>query len=176
LTDTGIEGGLVYAFAAALRDAIERDGGATLTLDLRPDWSEDRLRQALERPRGSRSLSSHVERATGLRGAAAALPREVLGPEAAADPARLARAIKALPVRLSAPRPLAEAISTAGGVRFEDLDDALMAVAAPGVFVAGEMLDWEAPTGGYLLTGCLATGRMAGSGAAAWLRSTQRRP
>ncbi len=175
VTATGVEGGVVYAFSAALRDAIARDGAATLVLDLRPDWSEERLRQALARPRGSRSASSHIDRATGLRGAAAALPREVLGPDVLADPGRLSKAFKALPLRLTAPRPVAEAISTAGGVRFEELDENLMVSAWPGLFVAGEMLDWEAPTGGYLLTGCLATGRMAGQGAAAWLRSHLRR-
>jgi uncharacterized flavoprotein (TIGR03862 family) len=169
VTETGIEGGLAYAFSSRLRNLIRADGAAVLTLDLRPDWSIGRLRDALARPHGSRSLSSHIERATGLKGAAAGLLREVLGADALADAAGLAAAVKALPLRLLAPRPVAEAISTAGGVRFQDLDDGLMVKARPGLFVAGEMLDWEAPTGGYLLTGCMATGHTAGSAAAAWL-------
>ncbi len=170
LTETGVEGGAVYALSAALRDAIARDGGATLVLDLKPDWSEERLRLELARPHGSRSLSSHLARAVGLHGAAAALVREVLPRQAVADPAALAAALNGLPLRLTAPRPLAEAISTAGGLRFADLDDGLMLRALPGVFAAGEMLDWEAPTGGYLLTACLATGRTAGAAAAAWAK------
>lgn len=169
LTETGIEGGAVYALSAALRDAIERDGTAELRLDLRPDWSAERLAQALAKPRGSRSATTQLERATGLKGAAAGLLREVLGPEWMADAARLTGAIKALPLRLLRPRPLAEAISTAGGVPFEALDEGLMLKALPGVFLAGEMLDWEAPTGGYLLTACFATGRAAGLGAARYL-------
>jgi len=168
LTETGIEGGAVYALSAALRDAILRDGAAVLDLDLKPDWSEERLRQALARPCGSRSLSSQLGRTIGLHGAAAALVREVLPPQTVADPAALAAALKRLPLRLAAPRPLAEAISTAGGLRFADLGGGLMLKALPGVFAAGEMLDWEAPTGGYLLTACLATGRAAGAAAAAW--------
>ncbi len=169
LTATGIEGSPVYALSAALRDAIARDGRAVPELDIKPDWSAERLARELARPRGSRSVSSHLSRATGLHGAAAALVREVLPPATlVADPARLAAELKRLPLPLAAPRPLAEAISTAGGVRFADLDDWLMLAALPGVFAAGEMLDWEAPTGGYLLTACFATGRAAGSGAAAW--------
>mgnify|MGYP000933602645 FL=1 len=118
-------------------------------------------------PRGSRSLSSHLQSRVGLAGVKAGLLREVLGPEH--DPAKLAAAIKALPLRLLAPRPLDEAISTAGGVRFEELDDHLMLRNLPGVFCAGEMLDWEAPTGGYLLTACFVSGRAAGLGAREWL-------
>ncbi|HSV29067.1 MAG TPA: TIGR03862 family flavoprotein [Candidatus Omnitrophota bacterium] len=166
VTETGIEGGLVYALSAPIRDAIARDGAAVARLDLKPDWSEQRLRDALAKPRGSRSLSSHLERAAAIKGVAAALLREILPPADLADPARLAAAIKALPLRLTAPRPLAEAISTAGGVRFEDVDESLMLRALPGVYVTGEMLDWEAPTGGYLLTACFALGRKAGLAAA----------
>ncbi|MGE5547537.1 MAG: TIGR03862 family flavoprotein [Solirubrobacterales bacterium] len=171
LTDTGIEGGLVYALSAALRDAIERDGKAGPLLDLKPDWDQARLAAALAAPRGSRSLSTHLERTIGLKGAAAGLVRELVSPEVLADPQRLAAALKAVPVPLAAPRPIAEAISSAGGIPFEELDDGLMLRRLPGVFAAGEMLDWEAPTGGYLLTGCLALGRAAGQGAARWLRA-----
>ena len=169
VTSTGIEGGVVYALSAPLRDAIERDGTATLELDLAPDRDEARLFEELSRPRGSRSLASHVQSRTGLKGVKMGLVREVLAPEEAAQPRRLAATIKRLPVKLVAPRPLVEAISSAGGVAFEALDDRLMLRAMPGVFCAGEMLDWEAPTGGYLLTACFATGRAAGSGVAAWL-------
>ena len=169
VTSTGIEGGLVYALSARLRDAIERDGRASLDLDLAPGWDEARLRDALSRPRGSRSVSSHVQSRTGLKGVKMGLLREVLAPEAVADPQRLAATIKRLSLKLSRPRPLAEAISSAGGVPFEALDARLMLKALPGVFCAGEMLDWEAPTGGYLLTACFATGRAAGRGAAEWL-------
>ncbi|MGE5478016.1 MAG: TIGR03862 family flavoprotein [Bacteroidales bacterium] len=166
ITAHGIEGGAVYALSAALRDACP---GAVLTLDLKPDWGMDKLVAALAKPRGSRSLSHHLERTIGLKGVAAGLLRELAQPlpEGAAA---LAAAIKALPLRLRAPRPLAEAISTAGGIAFDAVDDGLMLKALPGVFVAGEMLDWEAPTGGYLLTGCFATGRLAGLSAVSWLK------
>ncbi|CAA7622459.1 Flavoprotein [Magnetospirillum sp. UT-4] len=169
VTRTGIEGGAVYALSAALRDAIAASHGATLNVDLRPDWDLARLQAALARPRGSRSLSTHLERTAGLRGAAAGLLREVLDADTLAAPWRLAAAVKALPLRLLRPRPLAEAISTAGGVDFAELDDGLMLHRLPGTFVAGEMLDWEAPTGGYLLTASLATGRRAGLAAAKWM-------
>lgn len=164
LTETGIEGGLVYALSAPIRDAIARDGKAVVHLDLKPDWSVEKLEQALARPRGSRSLSNHLDRSIGLKGAPAALLREV------GDLSNLAPTIKALPITLNAPRPIAEAISTAGGVRFEDVDANLMLNSMPGVFVAGEMLDWEAPTGGYLLTACFALGHRAGLGVAEWIR------
>jgi hypothetical protein len=162
VTDWGIEGGLVYAFAAEIRD-----GGLAVELDLCPDRTEEALAQALSKPRGSRTLSDHLERQTGLKAATAGLLREV-GP-LPPDAAGLARLIKRFPLKLSGPRPLEEAISTAGGVRLDQMDAALMA--RPGLFLAGEMLDWEAPTGGYLLTACLATGRWAGMGAAQWLGS-----
>lgn len=165
ITTHGVEGSAVYALSAPLRDACP---GAVLTLDLKPDWSLDKLAAALARPRGSRSLSHHLERTAGIRGVAAGLLRELAHP-LPDGPAALAQTIKALPLPLMRPRPLAEAISAAGGVRFDALDDGLMARARPGLFLAGEMLDWEAPTGGYLLTGCLATGRVAGRAAAAWL-------
>ncbi|HST45176.1 MAG TPA: TIGR03862 family flavoprotein [Luteimonas sp.] len=170
VTATGIEGSLVYALAAPLREAIAREGSASLELDLAPDHPLPALVAALAAPRGHRSLSDHVRRRAGLTGAKVGLLYEVLGREAMDHPDTLATAIKRLPLRLRAPRPLAEAISTAGGVCLEGLDDTLMLAARPGTFVAGEMLDWEAPTGGYLLTACFASGRRAGLGAAAWLQ------
>ncbi|HEV2238776.1 MAG TPA: NAD(P)/FAD-dependent oxidoreductase, partial [Ktedonobacterales bacterium] len=132
-----------------------------------------RLTEDLAKPRGSQSAANHLRKQAGIEGAKAGLLREVLG-KALPPPAVLAAVIKDLPLRLTATRPLDEAISTAGGVRFESLDGYLMLKSAPGVFCAGEMLDWEAPTGGYLLTACFATGRAAGLGAAAWLREAGR--
>ena len=161
----GIEGSLVYALSADLRDAIDRDGQAVLTLDLAPGRDEAALRDALARPRKGRSLGEHLRRQTGVHGVKAALLHEVLGVPLPDDPARIAAAIKALPLRLLAPRPIEEAISTAGGVRLEALDAGLMLRERPGTFLAGEMLDWEAPTGGYLLTACFASGLLAGRAA-----------
>ena len=171
LTDTGIEGSLVYAFSAALRDAIARDGRAVPTLDLLPDLPPARIDAELRRPRGTRSLATHLKSRLGLGGLKLALLHECLGADGLADPDRLGPALKALPLALAAARPLDEAISTAGGVAFDGLDGAGMLRARPGVFCAGEMLDWEAPTGGYLLTAAMATGRLAGAGAAAWVRA-----
>ena len=170
ITAHGVEGGLIYAFSAPLRDAIERDGQATLWLDLLPDRTADEVLAATSYPRGARSLSSHLQSRLGLKGLKIALLHECLTREEMTNAARLATAIKALPVTLIAPRPLDEAISSAGGVCFAALNDHLMLRDLPGVFCAGEMLDWEAPTGGYLLTACLATGRTAGLGAADILR------
>jgi len=170
LTETGIEGSLVYALSAPLREAIERDGTASLVLDLAPGRDAQRLQQDLARPRNGRSLSEHLRRHAGIEGVKAALLYEVLGKDAGSDLARLAATIKRLPLVLQRARPIAEAISSAGGVRLEGVDAALMLRALPGVFVAGEMLDWEAPTGGYLLTACFASGWRAGHGAVAWLR------
>lgn len=169
VTETGVEGGLIYAFSAFLRETIERTGTATLHLDLAPGRDEARLADALARPRGKESTANMLRKRAGLEGVKAGLLRE-LAPDAFGDPARLAATIKNLPMPLLAPRPLEEAISSAGGVSFDSLDDTLMARAVPGLFCAGEMLDWEAPTGGYLLTGCIATGRAAGLGALSWLR------
>ncbi|GAA4410253.1 TIGR03862 family flavoprotein [Quisquiliibacterium transsilvanicum] len=169
VTSTGIEGSLVYAFSAMLRDRIEASGSAVLHLDLAPDRSEERLREALSRPRGGRSLSNHLRVRAGLEGVKAALLRELLDEGTLGDPDRLAPAIKRLPLRLVAARPVAEAISSAGGVPFAELDAGLMLRRLPGVFCAGEMLDWEAPTGGYLITAVFASGLAAGRGAAAWL-------
>ena len=150
---------------------VQRDGEAVLTLDLVPARTLDRLQQDLAKPRGKRSLSEHLRRQAGIDGAKAALLFEVLDRSAWQDPARVAATLKRLPLRLLRARPMAETISTAGGVRLQALDDALMVRDCPGVFVAGEMLDWEAPTGGYLLTACFASGKCAGDGAAAWLRA-----
>jgi uncharacterized flavoprotein (TIGR03862 family) len=168
LTDTGIEGSLVYAFAQRLRDRIAAAGSATLHIDLLPAHGGPQVLAETQRPRGPRSLSTHLKSRLGIQGIKMGLLHELLQPEALADPARLAEAIKALPLTLAAPRPLAEAISTAGGVPFEALDGRGMLRALPGVFCAGEMLDWEAPTGGYLLSACLATGRAAGHGVLGW--------
>ena len=169
LSAYGIEGSLVYAASAALRDAIERNGSATLTLDLLPGFDAERVAREVAHPRGSRSLSSHLASRLKLAGAKVALLHELLPREALADPVRLAAAIKALPLTVTAPRPIDEAISTAGGVTLEALDEQLMLRARPGVFCAGEMLDWEAPTGGYLLQASMASGRVAGQGAAQWV-------
>ena len=165
----GVEGSLIYAFSRALRESIEANGSAHFTLDLAPGRDAQAVAEAVAHPRGSRSLSSHLQSRLGLTGVKAALLYEVLEKSALQDPAALARAIKALPLTVHATLPLAEAISSAGGVDFTALDDDLMIRAMPGVFVAGEMLDWEAPTGGYLLTACLATGRLAGLGTVAHL-------
>jgi len=171
VTATGVEGSLIYAASALLRDAIEARGEATLHLDLLPDRTAEQVRAAVLHPRGARSVASHLKGRLGLQGVKTALLHEQLGREGVHDGARLAAAIKALPLTLAAARPLAEAISTAGGVRFDGLDAGLMLRRLPGVFCAGEMLDWEAPTGGYLLTACMATGRAAGQGAGRWIEA-----
>jgi len=170
ITEHGIEGGLIYALSAGLRDEIERGGQAIMHLDLLPDWTAERVEKEVAHPRGSRSLSSHLQSRLGLKGAKANLLREALSAEQMHDPALLARTIKALPLRLIAVRPLNEAISSAGGIAFEALDANLMLNKLPGVFCAGEMLDWEAPTGGYLLSACFASGHAAGKGALNWLK------
>lgn len=170
LTETGIEGSVVYAIAPDLREAIERDGRARLELDLAPGRDLARLVTALSRPRKGRSIGEHLRRATGIAGAKAALVFEALDAAARNDPAQLAAAIHRLPLVLQRARPVAETISSAGGVSLETLDASLMLKVLPGVFCAGEMLDWEAPTGGYLLTACFASGRRAAKGAAAWLQ------
>ncbi len=218
LTDGGVEGSLIYALATPLRDAISRHGRATLVLDLLPSHSAEQVLAETLRPRGPRSLATHLKSRLGISGLKLALLHEVLGAQANValplclipagdrartksspedcsspgeghptclpdggrprpalgrssgmhDPVQLAAALKAMPLVLAAARPLAEAISTAGGVAFEALDEHAMFLALPGVFCAGEMLDWEAPTGGYLLTACLASGHAAGLGALAW--------
>ncbi|MBG6076278.1 putative flavoprotein YhiN [Polaromonas sp. CG_9.11] len=167
-TATGVEGSLVYAASSLLRDEIAAQGSATLLLDLLPDKTAEQVLVEVRHPRGSRSLSSHLKSRLNLDGIKAGMLYELLGKEAMADPVTLAAGIKALPLRLVAVRPIDEAISSAGGVRFEGLDAnlriTLPADLSPPVFCAGEMLDWEAPTGGYLLTACFATGRAAGQG------------
>ena len=174
ISEHGVEGSLIYAFSRRLREQINAQRSATFTLDLAPARDAERVLAEVRHPRGSRSLASHLQSRLGLAGVKLALLHEVLGKEQFADAATLAATIKALPITVNAPRPLAEAISTAGGVRFAGLDQHLMLSALPGVFVAGEMVDWEAPTGGYLLSACLATGLCAGQGASRWLAERSR--
>jgi len=171
ITRTGLEGSLIYALSAPLRDTIAAHGKVVVALDLAPGRSYEQLAAALSRPRGTRSMASHLQSKAGIGGVKAALLHECAPRDAFADTPRLAALIKTLPLPLVAARPLDEAISSAGGVRFEALDARLMLRALPGVFCCGEMLDWEAPTGGYLLTGCFASGRAAGLGACDWLRA-----
>ena len=168
----GIEGSLVYAASAPLREAIDAQGSAMLHLDLLPARSLEWVAAELAHPRGSRSLSTHLKSRLGLSGVKAGVLYEVADKATLADAARLAALIKSLPLTLKSARPIDEAISSAGGVRFEALDDALMLRDLPGVFCAGEMLDWEAPTGGYLLTASMASGRAAGAGALGWLKAS----
>ncbi len=170
ISDYGIEGSLIYALSADLREQINRDGHAVLHLDLVPGREEARLLADLSRSRRGRSFGEHLRRAAGLDGLRAALVFEVLGKDAGNDVAAVARALKRLPLHLLRARPMAETISTAGGVRLEAMDSNLMLTALPGVFCAGEMLDWEAPTGGYLLTASYASGLRAADGAIHWLR------
>lgn len=170
-TATGVEGSLVYAASSLLRNQITTAGRAQFKLDLLPDKSPAQVLAEVQHPRGSRSLSSHLKSRLGLDGIKAGILHELLDKETMADPVRLAASIKALSVDLLRPRPLDEAISSAGGVPFDSLSEQLQvqglrvtAAGAAPVFCAGEMLDWEAPTGGYLLTACMASGRAAGEG------------
>lgn len=169
LSKDGLEGGVIYALAPPLRDALLAGEAAELYLDLLPQRSPAEVLAALRQPRGRDSLANHLRRRLALQGVKAALLYEGTTAKALHDVAALAARIKHLPLALQAPRPLAEAISTAGGVRFAALNEDLMLQEKPGVFVAGEMLDWEAPTGGYLLTACLASGYRAGEGIRRWL-------
>ena len=169
ITANGIEGSAVYALSAALRNAIDAQGTATLLIDLLPDRSLEQLTAALSRSRGKASLASQLRKAVGIEGVKSALLRETADALTLADPARLAAHLKAVPLTLACTRPLAEAISTAGGVALDEIDAHFMLRRLPGVFVAGEMLDWEASTGGYLLSACLATGRAAGGGVLVFL-------
>ncbi len=169
-TATGIEGSLIYAASSMLRDEILARGSATLLLDLLPDMPFERVLAEVQHPRGSRSLSSHLKSRLHIDGIKAAILHELLSKAQRADMVQLAQAIKALPLTVTAARPLDEAISSAGGVLFEAMTGQLMLEALPGVFCAGEMLDWEAPTGGYLLTACLASGACAGQGVLAYLK------
>lgn len=170
ITATGIEGSLIYALSAPIREAINRHGSATIHIDLLPGRPVDKVQSALSKPRGSRSMAKHLHSQLGIDGVKAALLRELTSAETFTDMALLAQAIKALPLTLVKTRPLDEAISSAGGVLFEAMDERLMLKQLPGVFCAGEMLDWEAPTGGYLLTACFASGRAAGAGIVDWLK------
>jgi uncharacterized flavoprotein (TIGR03862 family) len=167
-TSTGVEGSLVYAASSFLRDDIERTGSATFTLDLLPDKSPQQVLTEVRHPRGSRSLSSHLKSRLGLEGIKAAILHELLDKDAMASPGKLAAAIKALPITVVRTRPIDEAISSAGGVSFDAVDADLKIKASQPtgspIFCAGEMLDWEAPTGGYLMTACIASGRAAGQG------------
>jgi uncharacterized flavoprotein (TIGR03862 family) len=165
----GVEGSLVYAASPALRERLLAEGSATFMLDLLPARSADWVAREVATPRGPRSLSTHLKTRLNLSGVKAGLVWELVPKDVQADPARLAAALKALPITVTAARPIDEAISTAGGVRFEALDEGLMLRTLPGVFCAGEMLDWEAPTGGYLLTASFATAHAAGQGVLRWL-------
>jgi uncharacterized flavoprotein (TIGR03862 family) len=170
VTSDGVEGSLIYKMSSLLRDQIAATGTATIYLDLIPGKDKQFLIDRISQARGKHSMASHLRKRIGIDGLKAGLLREVLSKEDFNDPIRLCSAIKALPVRLVAARPIDEAISSAGGVVFEALDEHLMIRDVPGVFCAGEMLDWEAPTGGYLLTACFASGRVAGDGVLAWLQ------
>lgn len=172
VTREGVQGGLIYAASALMRDEIYKNGEAIMQLDLAPAKTEAQLIERLSKPRGSRSMASHLEKTVGMKGVKAGLLREFVPKDDFINMGRLAFYIKHLPMPLIAPRPLDEAISSAGGVSFEALDENLMLRNLPGVFCAGEMLDWEAPTGGYLITACMASGRTAGLGVARYLKQT----
>ena len=169
VTKEGVEGSLIYAASAWLRDEIEANGKAVISLDMAPDRSAEWLIEKLSKPRGSRSLASYLEKTLGIKGVKAGLLREFVPKDDFTNVERLAHAIKHLQIPLIAPRPLDEAISSAGGVTFESLDEHLMLCTLPGVFCAGEMLDWEAPTGGYLITACMASGYTAANSVLNWL-------
>jgi uncharacterized flavoprotein (TIGR03862 family) len=166
VTDNGLEGGPVYTLSAVLRDAIAGEGKAVLNVDLLPDIDETDLIERLSKPRGKKSMATHLRRTVALTGTKSALLREGADPAIFADPKKLAARIKAVPVPLLRARPLAEAISTAGGIAWDQLTSGFEIKAMPGVYAVGEMLDWDAPTGGYLLSACLATGRSAGEAVA----------
>lgn len=169
ITATGIEGSLIYALSAPLREEITVKGAATLILDLAPNQSLSTLIEKFSQPRGKQSVANHLRKRLGIEGIKAGLLRESVAPIDFNDPLKLCSAIKSLPISLLAPRPIAEAISSGGGVSFDAVDEKLMLRTLPGVFCAGEMLDWEAPTGGYLLTACFASGQTAGNGVVAYL-------
>jgi uncharacterized flavoprotein (TIGR03862 family) len=168
-TQTGVEGSLIYAASKLLRERIAAQGSATFHLDLLPQWDAAKVLREVSHPRGSRSLSSHLSSRLNLDGIKLNILYELLSKDAMNDPKQLATAIKSLPITVTATRPLDEAISTAGGIRFEAMTSHYMLNKLPGVFCAGEMLDWEAPTGGYLLTAAMATGRAVGEGALAYM-------
>jgi uncharacterized flavoprotein (TIGR03862 family) len=165
----GIEGSLVYAHSAALRDRLSSKGEAALIVDLMPGRSHERLVRDLSRQDAKASFSNRLRKGAGLDGVKAALVRELLPDASRMSPDALAELLKTLPIPTLRPRPIAEAISSAGGIAWSGIDDDYMLKALPGLFVAGEMIDWEAPTGGYLLTACFATGRAAANGMMRWL-------
>ena len=165
----GIEGGAIYALSSPIREAIQREGFATLAVDLRPDLSAPELAARLARRRKGETLSNHLRKAAGLAPVAIALLRDAAGASLPDEPGALAALIKAAPLRLEAPMPIARAISTAGGIACGECDEGFMLKRLPGVFAAGEMLDWEAPTGGYLLQASFATGIAAAAGIESWL-------
>lgn len=167
----GIEGSLVYAHSAALRDLLVAEGRAALTVDLAPGRTAERLARDLARQDAKASFSNRLRKGAGLEGVKAALLRELVPDASRMAPQELAEQIKALQIPVVRPRPIAEAISSAGGIAWSDLDENYMLKPLPSLFAAGEMLDWEAPTGGYLLTACLATGRSAAHGLRTWLDS-----
>jgi len=169
ITATGIEGGGVYALARFLREAIDGDGHVLLVVDLLPDRPIDQVAERLQSRRPKDSTSNALRRALGLTPVAVGLLREATGNELPLDPDDLAQLIKATPIEVTGSQPIDRAISTAGGIRFDQVDDQFMLRDRPGTFVAGEMLDWEAPTGGYLLQAALATGVAAARGALSWL-------
>ena len=171
ITSSGIEGSLIYALSAPLRDEIALKGQAIIYLDLLPDWELKVVIDKLTKKSTKESLSNLFRKRLGICGVKMGLLREVASSEQFNNPAQIAALIKALPITLLSTRPIDEAISTAGGVSFEAVDKNLMITAMPGVFCAGEMLDWEAPTGGYLLTACLASGKTAAKGVLGWLKS-----
>jgi uncharacterized flavoprotein (TIGR03862 family) len=169
VTKNGVEGSLIYTCSALVRDAIAAHGTTNIQLDLAPNLTREDVLKKLSKPRGSKTMASHLEKTVGIKGVKAGLLREFISKDDFGSMERLADAIKNLALPLVAPRPIDEAISSAGGVIFEELDEHLMLKKLPGVFCAGEMLDWEAPTGGYLLTACFSSGRVAGQGALKWL-------
>ncbi|MEI6147091.1 MAG: TIGR03862 family flavoprotein [Methylococcales bacterium] len=164
VTDYGLEGGVIYSLSAQLREEIAIKGFVMIYLDLMPNISKDTVISKLERDRGKQSISNHMRKQLGINGVKAGLLREVINSSCFSNTSQLSALIKSLPIKLIATRPIAEAISTAGGVSFTELDQNLMLISKPGVFCTGEMLDWEAPTGGYLLTACLSLGQAAGIG------------
>ncbi|MEY3288690.1 MAG: hypothetical protein RLZZ419_932 [Pseudomonadota bacterium] len=164
ITENGVEGGLIYSLSALLREEITLTGFAVIYIDLLPDKKLSFILDKISQAQGKDSMANHLRKRVGIDGAKVGLLRESVAASAFANPDLLCNSIKALPIKLIAARPLDEAISSAGGVAFEALDENLMISSMPGVFCAGEMLDWEAPTGGYLLTACFATGRAAGVG------------
>jgi len=169
ITDYGLEGGALYALSGPIRDLIDAHGQATVMIDLVPGISLEKLQRDLGKPRGSHSLAKHLQRHARIKGAKVSLLREVLTSDEMHDATRLSQTLKQCPITLQATRPIDEAISSAGGVKFEALNSQLMINTLPGTFCAGEMLDWEAPTGGYLLTACFATGHVAAAGIMDWL-------